>query len=139
MYAFLFQSHCQSRILIHENYGNHKESTVLAELFGRSEKGEAFKSRTMIFLSLKLTPDNAHVFCPTIIFCFFLPLRFDCLPRHPRGRRVSSTGSGPERSALTPMLTLSVLVLLRIPDFRDRDFRIFKPILKKGFESDADL
>jgi hypothetical protein len=31
------------------------------------------------------------------------------------------------------------LVLLRIPDFRDRDFRIFKPILKKGFESDPDL
>jgi hypothetical protein len=31
------------------------------------------------------------------------------------------------------------LVLLRIPDFRDRDFRIFKPILKKGFESDLDL
>jgi hypothetical protein len=30
-------------------------------------------------------------------------------------------------------------VLLRIPDFRDRDFRIFKPILKKGFESDPDL
>jgi hypothetical protein len=31
------------------------------------------------------------------------------------------------------------LVLLRIPDFRDRDFRIFKHILKKGFESDPDL
>jgi hypothetical protein len=31
------------------------------------------------------------------------------------------------------------IVLLQIPDFRDRDFRIFKPILKKGFESDADL
>jgi hypothetical protein len=31
------------------------------------------------------------------------------------------------------------LVLLRIPDFRDRDFRIFKPILKNGFESDPDL
>jgi hypothetical protein len=31
------------------------------------------------------------------------------------------------------------VVLLRIPDFRDRDFRIFKPILKKGFESDPDL
>jgi hypothetical protein len=31
------------------------------------------------------------------------------------------------------------LVLLRIPDFRDRDIRIFKPILKKGFESDPDL
>jgi hypothetical protein len=31
------------------------------------------------------------------------------------------------------------IVLLRIPDFRDRDFRIFKPILKKGFESDPDL
>jgi hypothetical protein len=30
------------------------------------------------------------------------------------------------------------LVLLRIPDFRHRDFRIFKPILKKGF-SDPDL
>jgi hypothetical protein len=30
-------------------------------------------------------------------------------------------------------------VLLRIPDFRDRDFRIFRPILKKGFESDPDL
>jgi hypothetical protein len=30
-------------------------------------------------------------------------------------------------------------VLLRIPDFRDPDFRIFKPILKKGFESDPDL
>jgi hypothetical protein len=30
-------------------------------------------------------------------------------------------------------------VLLRIPDFRDRDFRIFQPILKKGFESDPDL
>jgi hypothetical protein len=30
-------------------------------------------------------------------------------------------------------------VLLPIPDFRDRDFRIFKPILKKGFESDPDL
>jgi hypothetical protein len=30
-------------------------------------------------------------------------------------------------------------VLLRIPDFRDRDFRIFHPILKKGFESDPDL
>jgi hypothetical protein len=30
-------------------------------------------------------------------------------------------------------------VLLRIPDYRDRDFRIFKPILKKGFESDPDL
>jgi hypothetical protein len=30
-------------------------------------------------------------------------------------------------------------VLLRIPDFRDRDFQIFKPILKKGFESDPDL
>jgi hypothetical protein len=30
-------------------------------------------------------------------------------------------------------------VLLRIPDFWDRDFRIFKPILKKGFESDPDL
>jgi hypothetical protein len=36
-------------------------------------------------------------------------------------------------------LTLENLVLLRIPDFRDRDFRIFKPILKKGFESDPDL
>jgi hypothetical protein len=32
-----------------------------------------------------------------------------------------------------------VLVLLRIPDFRDRDFRILKPILKNGFESDPDL
>jgi hypothetical protein len=32
-----------------------------------------------------------------------------------------------------------LLVLLRIPDFRDWDFRIFKPILKKGFESDPDL
>jgi hypothetical protein len=32
-----------------------------------------------------------------------------------------------------------MVVLLRIPDFRDRDFRIFKPILKKGFESDPDL
>jgi hypothetical protein len=31
------------------------------------------------------------------------------------------------------------LVLLRIPDFRDRNFRIFKPILKKGFECDPDL
>jgi hypothetical protein len=30
-------------------------------------------------------------------------------------------------------------VLLRIPVFRDQDFRIFKPILKKGFESDPDL
>jgi hypothetical protein len=30
-------------------------------------------------------------------------------------------------------------VLLRIPDIRDRDFRIFQPILKKGFESDPDL
>jgi hypothetical protein len=30
-------------------------------------------------------------------------------------------------------------VLLQIPDFRDRDFRIFKPILKKGFETDPDL
>jgi hypothetical protein len=30
-------------------------------------------------------------------------------------------------------------VLLRIPVFRDRDSRIFKPILKKGFESDPDL
>jgi hypothetical protein len=29
-------------------------------------------------------------------------------------------------------------VLLRIPVFRDRDFRIFKPIKKKGFESDPD-
>jgi hypothetical protein len=29
--------------------------------------------------------------------------------------------------------------LLRIPEFRDQDFRIFKPILKKGFESDPDL
>jgi hypothetical protein len=27
------------------------------------------------------------------------------------------------------------LVLLRIPVFRDRDYRIFKPILNKGFES----
>jgi hypothetical protein len=33
----------------------------------------------------------------------------------------------------------TALVLLRIPDFRDRDFRIFKPNLKKGFESDPDL
>jgi hypothetical protein len=31
------------------------------------------------------------------------------------------------------------VVLLRIPDFRDRNFRIFQPILKKGFESDPDL
>jgi hypothetical protein len=30
-------------------------------------------------------------------------------------------------------------VLLRNPDIRDRDLRIFKPILKKGFESDPDL
>jgi hypothetical protein len=30
------------------------------------------------------------------------------------------------------------VVLLRIPVFRDRDFRIFKPILKKGFDSDPD-
>jgi hypothetical protein len=34
---------------------------------------------------------------------------------------------------------VSQLVLLRIPVFRDRDFRIFKPIKKKGFESDQDL
>jgi hypothetical protein len=29
--------------------------------------------------------------------------------------------------------------LLRIPDFRDQDFRICKTILKKGFESNPDL
>jgi hypothetical protein len=29
--------------------------------------------------------------------------------------------------------------LLRISDFRDRDFRISKPILKRGFGSDPDL
>jgi hypothetical protein len=29
-------------------------------------------------------------------------------------------------------------VSLRIPGFRDRDFRILKPIQKKGFESDPD-
>jgi hypothetical protein len=28
---------------------------------------------------------------------------------------------------------------IRIPVFRDREFRIFKPILKKGFESNPDL
>jgi hypothetical protein len=32
-----------------------------------------------------------------------------------------------------------MLVLLRIPVFRDRDSRILKPFLKKGFESDPDL
>jgi hypothetical protein len=53
--------HCQSRILIHGSYGIHKESSILAELYRRSEKGEAFKSRTTIFLSLKLTPNGAHV------------------------------------------------------------------------------
>jgi hypothetical protein len=30
-------------------------------LYGRSEKDEAFKRQTTIFLSLKLTPDDAHV------------------------------------------------------------------------------
>jgi hypothetical protein len=40
---------------------------------------------------------------------------------------------------LRPKSARKSLVLLRIPDFRDRDFRIFKPILKKGFESDPDL
>jgi hypothetical protein len=34
---------------------------------------------------------------------------------------------------------MHLVVLLRIPVFRDQDFRIFKPILKKGFESDPDL
>jgi hypothetical protein len=29
-------------------------------------------------------------------------------------------------------------VLIRVPVFRDRDFRIFKPILRKGFESEPD-
>jgi hypothetical protein len=61
MYAFLSRSNCQSRILIHGNYGNHKESSILVELHGRSKKGEAFKSRTTIFLLLKLPPDNADV------------------------------------------------------------------------------
>jgi hypothetical protein len=31
------------------------------------------------------------------------------------------------------------VVLLRIPVFKDRDFRILRPFLKKGFESDPDL
>jgi hypothetical protein len=31
------------------------------------------------------------------------------------------------------------VVLLRIPVFRDRDFRILRPLLKKEFESDPDL
>jgi hypothetical protein len=30
-------------------------------LYGRSKKGKAFKWQTTIFLSLNLTPDNAHV------------------------------------------------------------------------------
>jgi hypothetical protein len=34
---------------------------------------------------------------------------------------------------------IALLVLLRIPVFRDRYFRILKPIIKKGFESDPDL
>jgi hypothetical protein len=61
MYAFLSPSDCHSRILIHGNCGNHKESSILAEQYSRSEKSKALESQTTIFLSLKLTPDDAHV------------------------------------------------------------------------------
>jgi hypothetical protein len=61
---------------------------------------------------------------------------------------INSSKGFPSITESFPLVYLLVLcasgaalpvVLLRIPDFRDRDFRIFKPILKKGFESDPDL
>jgi hypothetical protein len=75
MYAFLSPSEGQSRILIHGNYGNHKESKIEARLYYRSEKGGAFKSKVTIYSYLKLTPNDAHVSLSLSFFPFALTVR----------------------------------------------------------------